>query len=111
MKTQLRQRASSSEAPSSGRVRRLLLTTLTAATIGLASAIGGASETVPNTVNAQAPYPAAVSLVQESGGYTSRQSGTSAPLYLNEKDSPDKSVCAAACETQWYPLLAEEKDK
>ena len=72
----------------------------------LASSAAVASETVPKTVNTQAPYPAAVSLVHESEGWTYRQSGTSAPLYFNEKDSPDKSVCDSACETQWYPLLA-----
>ena len=72
---------------------------------------GGASETVPNKVNTQAPYPAAVSLVHESQGWTYRQSGTSAPLYFNQKDSPDKSQCDAACETQWYPLFAQANDK
>jgi predicted lipoprotein with Yx(FWY)xxD motif len=72
---------------------------------------GGASESVPKEVNTQAPYPAAVSLVHESQGWTYRQSGTSAPLYVNEQDSPGKSVCDSACETQWYPLFAQAGEK
>jgi predicted lipoprotein with Yx(FWY)xxD motif len=85
--------------------------TLAAVVIGLVSTTGGASESIPKALNTQAPYPAAVSLLHESGGWTYRQSGTSAPLYFNEKDSPDKSACDSACETQWYPLLAEPAEK
>lgn len=70
-----------------------------------------AAETAPKSVNTQAPYPASVSLVHEAEGWTYRQSGTSAPLYFNQKDSPSKSVCGSACETQWYPLIAQTDDK
>ena len=79
--------------------------------IGIVFTTAGASEAIPKAVNTQAPYPAAVSLVHESGGWTYRQSGTSAPLYFNEKDSPGVSACDAACETQWYPLMAEADGK
>lgn len=69
------------------------------------SGIGHASESLPKTVNTQLPYPAGVSLMHDPMGWTFRQSGTHLPLYFNEKDSPDKSVCNSECEKQWIPLL------
>lgn len=83
----------------------------TAALLIGACSVADAAESVPQKVDMQAPYPEAVSLVHESQGWTYRQSGTSAPLYINEKDSPGKSVCDSACETQWYPLLAHGSAK
>lgn len=53
----------------------------------------------------QLPYPAQVSLVQESMGWTYRQDATNLPLYLYEPVSA-KVPCTAACERQWVPLLA-----
>lgn len=53
----------------------------------------------------QLPYPAQVSLVQESTGWTYRQDATNLPLYLYEPASAN-TPCTGACERQWIPLLA-----
>jgi predicted lipoprotein with Yx(FWY)xxD motif len=90
---------------------QLSLATFAALTLTLMATPGRSAESMPTTVNTDLPYPAAVSLVQESGGWTFRQNLTSAPLYFNEKDSPDKSVCDSACETQWHPLIAKAGEK
>jgi predicted lipoprotein with Yx(FWY)xxD motif len=71
-----------------------------------------AAETVPKTVDLNLPYPAAVALMQEPAGWTFRQNGTGLPLYFNERDSPEKSVCNSKCEQQWHPLfVADPKEK
>ncbi len=75
------------------------------------SATGHASESALKTSITQLPYPAEVSLVQEQMGWTFRQSSSNLPLYLYEPDSPTKSVCNSACETQWIPLLAPAGEK
>ncbi len=87
------------------------LATVAILMLGLVSSPSGASESIPKTLNTQLPYPTAVSLVHESTGWTYRQTATSAPLYFNEKDSPGKSACDSACETQWYPLIAQAHDQ
>jgi predicted lipoprotein with Yx(FWY)xxD motif len=79
--------------------------------LGVLSAPVRASEIIPKAVRTQAPYPAAVSLVHESAGWTYRETKTGAPLYFNQKDSPGKPVCNRACETQWFPLLAQPDDR
>jgi predicted lipoprotein with Yx(FWY)xxD motif len=86
-------------------------TAIAALTLALAPFAGHSDETIPKAVNTQLPYPAVVSLVQESGGYTFRQNETNAPLYINERDSPGKSVCDDACESQWFPLIAKANEK
>ncbi|HEX4050451.1 MAG TPA: hypothetical protein VHY19_06205 [Steroidobacteraceae bacterium] len=58
----------------------------------------------------QLPYPAQVSLVQESTGWTYRQNATNLALYLYEPATTN-IPCNAACEQQWVPLLAPTNEK
>jgi predicted lipoprotein with Yx(FWY)xxD motif len=62
--------------------------------------------------NADAPYPAEVSLIEESPhGWTYRESTSQLPLYVSDKDGPGKSACNAGCDNLWIPLLARATAK
>lgn len=75
------------------------------------SAVGNAATTLPKALDTKLPYPAAVSLRQEPTGWTFRQSRTDLPLYFNDKNSLEKSVCDSECEKQWVPLLVTMPDE
>lgn len=91
-------------------MRSLIVATIVA--LGLTiSAKCDASESIQKASITQLPYPAEVSLVQDSMGWTFLQSLSGLPLYLYEPDSQLKSGCNRACEQQWIPLLAPADEK
>jgi predicted lipoprotein with Yx(FWY)xxD motif len=94
-------------------MRALAFPVMLASTLFLALNVAShADETVPKTANTNLPYPIEVSLVDESPhGFTYRQSSTGLPLYISEKDAPEKSNCYSGCATQWIPLQAPAKAK
>lgn len=61
---------------------------------------------LPTTANVNLPYPNEVSLIEETAGWTFRQSLTGMPLYLSQGDRPGHSACNTTCSDQWPPLLA-----
>lgn len=65
----------------------------------------------PTTTDINLPYPNEVTLIQETAGWTFRQSGTGLPLYLSQKDRPGHSDCNRPCSAQWPPLLAPPNAK
>lgn len=78
--------------------------------IGLACMIGSAGaadESAPHGSEANQPYPAAVSLLDEAPkGWTYRQSPGNSPLYLYDKDTANKSNCYGPCMAKWKVLEA-----
>jgi predicted lipoprotein with Yx(FWY)xxD motif len=61
---------------------------------------------IPRTADINLPYPNEVTLIEETAGWTFRQSGTGMPLYLSQQDPLGRSGCNRSCSTQWPPLLA-----
>jgi len=61
---------------------------------------------IPTTADINLPYPNEVTLIQETAGWTFRQSATGMPLYLSQTDPPGHSRCNRPCSAQWLPLLA-----
>src|SRR5665213_733721 len=92
-------------------MRGLSLATVVMIIETISCAPGHASESLPKTMSAQLPYPAAVSLMQDRMGLTYRQSPSGLPLYLYGADSPGKSACNSTCEMQWIPLLVSAGEK
>ena len=95
-------------------MRTLLLATtaalgLLAGSAGLAAHAQSAQPAQSGPIT-QLPYPAEVSLVQETMGWTYRQNSTNLPLYLYEPASA-KAPCNAACERGWMPLLVPANEK
>ena len=66
----------------------------------------------PHTADANDPYPAVVSLLDEPPkGWTYRQSPDNFPLYFYDKDTANQSNCYGACLTKWVVLEATPTSK
>ena len=93
-----------------------VLKTAGVAALTLAFACGVAwaadAQPKPTTADANDPYPAAVSLLDEPPkGWTYRQSPSNSPLYFYDKDTAGVSNCYGACTKKFEPLEAPETAK
>jgi predicted lipoprotein with Yx(FWY)xxD motif len=86
----------------------------TAIALGLelaCSAVGRASESIPNTANVNLPFPEQISLMQDRLGWTYYQADSGLPLYMSTADSPGESMCNDMCARTWIPLVAPASAK
>jgi predicted lipoprotein with Yx(FWY)xxD motif len=81
----------------------------------LATALSAQSPPVdqgPKNPAADAPYPNEVTLIQNRAReWTYLDGKDQHPLYVSDKDEPDKSNCYELCDTKWVPLLARPDAK
>ena len=65
------------------------------------------TDQAPISREANEPYPNEVTLMQNRAGEWTYLDGTDQrPLYVSDRDEPDKSTCYEKCATKWIPLLA-----
>jgi predicted lipoprotein with Yx(FWY)xxD motif len=70
------------------------------------------SEHPPVNPAANAPYPNEVTLIQNRANEWTYLNGKDQhPLYVSDKDGPDRSTCYDLCDTKWVPLLARPDSK